>query len=89
MTQHEPHPNPVGFYIEQDERVHYIANNDTRALTEERLRFVYANYTAQEIEDFLDVFYEVKVGQLVLVEDGDNNIGFKATMGFEDADESE
>jgi hypothetical protein len=80
MTQHEPHPNPVGFYITQEDRQHYVANNDTRALTEERLRFVYASYTDQEIEDFLDVFYEVKAGQLVLVEDADNNIGFKAEL---------
>ena len=80
MTQHEPHPNPVGFYISQEDRRHYIANNDTRALTEERLRFVYENYTDQEIEDILDVFYEVKDGQLVLVEDGFGDVGFKAEL---------
>ncbi len=80
MTHPEPHPNPVGFYISQEDRQHYVANNDLRALTEERLRFVYENYTDQEIEDFLDVFYEVKEGQLVHVVDGDDNIGFKAEL---------
>ena len=80
MTQHEPHPNPQGFYISQEDRQHYIANNDTRALTEERLRLVYANYTDQEIEDFLDVFYEVKEGTLVAVVDDDGVIGFKAEL---------
>ena len=80
MTQHEPHPNPQSFYISQGDRQHYIANSDTRALTEERLRLVYANYTDQEIEDFLDVFYEVKEGTLVAVVDDDGVIGFKAEL---------
>ncbi len=79
---HEPHihPNPQGFYISQEDRQHYIANNDTRALTEERLRFVYENYTDQEIEDILDIFYKVKEGQLVLVEDGFGDAGLKAEL---------
>ncbi len=74
------HSNPQGFYIIQEGRQHYVSNTDTRALTEERLRFVYENYTDQEIEDILDVFYEVKEGQLVLVEDGFGDVGFKAEL---------
>ena len=80
MTQHEPHPNPQGFYIEEEDRQHYIANNDTRALTEERLRFVYASYTDQEIEDFLDVFYEIKAGRLVLETGTTGEFCFKAEL---------
>ena len=55
----------IQLYIEQDDRTHVIDNSDTRELTEQRLRLVYDDMTDQEVEDFLDVFYEVKAGAIV------------------------
>lgn len=49
-------------WIQQSDRRHYIDNTDTRALSEERLRFVYDDMKDQEVEDFLDMFYEIKSG---------------------------
>lgn len=68
------------WWIEKDEREHVIDNTDTRELTEQRLRFVYDDFTDQEIEDYLDVFYGIKEGKFVEVEDADNNLRLKAEL---------
>lgn len=52
----------ITLQLNKDDRSHLIDNTDTRALSEQRLRFVYDDMTDQEVEDFLDVFYEVKSG---------------------------
>ena len=58
--------------ITQDARSHVIDNTDPRELTEQRLRFVYKDYSDQKINDLLDLFYGVREGYLreVIAEDG-------------------
>ncbi len=57
-------------YIVQADRTHCIDNTDPRALSEERLRYVYESHSDQDIEDLLDWFYGVKDGHLRDTEDG-------------------
>ena len=52
-------------YIEGATNTHVIDNTDARELTEQRLRLVYEDITDQEVEDFLDVFYGTKPGEIV------------------------
>ncbi len=58
MFEHGHH-----IFIGQDDRTHCVDNTDPRALTEERLRYVFVDATDEQIENFLDVFYAVKPGE--------------------------
>ena len=62
--------------IAQADRPHCIDNTDTRELSEERLRFVYADYSDQKINDLLDLFYGVREGfyKEVTHEDGSRTL---------------
>jgi len=45
---------------------HVIDNTDDRSLSESRFRGVYPEATDGEVKDFMDVFYRLKDGNLIL-----------------------
>ena len=72
--------NQLILAIEQNVRSHVIDNTDPRELTEQRLRFVYQDYSDQKINDLLDLFYEVREGYLREVVDEDGSRTYRAVF---------
>ncbi len=66
--------------ISQDVRSHIIDNTDPRELTDQRLRFVYQDYSDQKINDLLDLFYGVREGYWREVVDEDGSRTYRAVF---------
>ena len=66
--------------LNQADRTHCIDNTDPRALTEQRLRYVYEAHSDQESEDLLDWFYGIKDGHLNETVDENGSRTYKAVL---------
>lgn len=72
--------NHQTLWIEQAGRRHCIDSTDPRALSDERLRFVYEDYSDQKITDLLDVFYGVREGYFREVTDEAGSRTYRAVL---------
>ncbi len=72
--------NQQTLWIKQADRRHHIDNTDPRELSDERLRFVYEDYSDQKITDLLDVFYGVREGYFREVTDENGSRTYRAVL---------